>query len=349
MSSAQASRLAALYTCQAGFTAALRRELMDGGLNARAEGEDWVCVPAPAPQAAPGGGDEGWCFAHTVFLEPTELRAEGVNALADALLTHFCESARDERFEGRWPVVFRAASGADGLHRRAKAVRDAWTDALRRRMARVAKLADLDAHPGRGPASGFFVFFADYGRCFVTRRAVFGGQRRMADDPRAPSRSYLKVEEAYHILGRTPAESQTVADLGAAPGGWSFSAAEHGARVFAIDNGPLKGGAKDHPRIVHLKEDAYRYRPEPGTTLDWLFCDVVDNPYSILDVITRWLENRWCRAFVVNLKFGRHDPVAVLAHAAGPKSPLRPHCKTFYARHLYHDREEITLVGELRE
>ena len=53
----------------------------------------------------------------------------------------------------------------------------------------------------------------------------------MADNPAAPSRSYLKIEEAYGILGREPAQGETVADLGAAPGGWSFSAAKRGAKV----------------------------------------------------------------------------------------------------------------------
>ena len=85
---------------------------------------------------------------------------------------------------------------------------------------------------GAGPARGLFVFFADFGRVFAAREAWLGGQRRMADDDAAPSRSYLKVEEAYIVLGREPAAEETVVDLGAAPGGWSYSAAKRGARVI---------------------------------------------------------------------------------------------------------------------
>ena len=161
----------------------------------------------------------------------------------------------------------------------------------------------------------------------------------MADDPQAPSRSYLKVEEAYGILGREPAAGETVADLGAAPGGWSYSAARRGAIVTAVDNGPLKAGAI-HPGVTHLTEDAFKFRPDPA--VDWLFCDMVEDPERILALTERWLAEGWCRGFIVNLKFGRHDPLRLLDLA----QVLRRRGPSLRARHLFHDREELTLVGE---
>lgn len=86
----------------------------------------------------------------------------------------------------------------------------------------------------------------------------------MADDDAAPSRSYLKVEEAYIVLGREPQAGETVVDLGAAPGGWSYSAAKRGATVVAIDNGPLKGGAFGNQLITHRLEDAFKFQPPAG-------------------------------------------------------------------------------------
>ena len=44
-------------------------------------------------------------------------------------------------------------------------------------------------------------------------------------------------------MGLEPMPGERVCDLGAAPGGWSYSAAKRGASVVAVDNGPLKGGA----------------------------------------------------------------------------------------------------------
>jgi 23S rRNA (cytidine2498-2'-O)-methyltransferase len=182
---------------------------------------------------------------------------------------------------------------------------------------------------------------------FAAREAVRGGQRRMADDDAAPSRSYLKVEEAYALLGREPVAGETVVDLGAAPGGWSYSAAKRGARVVAVDNGPLKGGALGHPLIEHRLEDAFHFQPPAGQPVDWLYCDLVEEPHHVMkDIVTPWLAQRWCRRFVINLKFGHVDPLALLREIRAAGSPFARHGRDLRIRHLYHDREEFTVVGE---
>jgi 23S rRNA (cytidine2498-2'-O)-methyltransferase len=219
---------------------------------------------------------------------------------------------------------------------------------LKKRLSRVAKLAVPELSRGTGLARGLFVFFADFGRAFVAREAWCHGQRRMADDPLAPSRSYLKVEEAYAVLGREPEAEQTVCDLGAAPGGWSYSAATRGARVIAIDNGPLKGGALDHPLIEHRREDAFRFVWREGERFDWLFCDLVEEPHHVLQhIVDPWLMRGGCRSFVVNLKFGRVDPIRLLAELTDAASPLTRARVRFGIRHLFHDREEFTVFGEV--
>ncbi len=300
---------------------------------------------------APAAGtpaDHGLCFAHAALIEPVEIPAGSVNATARALLEGFAESCRGEQFSGPWPLQFRAEESVDGLARRTTAVERVFTEDLARRLARVAKLARPQPATPRGPARGLFVFFRDFAHLWSARAAVLGGQRRMADDPGAPSRSYLKVEEAYGVLGREPRAGETVVDLGAAPGGWSYSAARHGASVLALDNGPLKGAALGHPLIRHERADAYRHVPPAGQVYDWLFCDVVDDPVKVLGLLEHWVARRWCRRFIVNLKFGRVDPLPLLRRATGPGALLARACTILCARHLFHDREEFTLVGELR-
>jgi 23S rRNA (cytidine2498-2'-O)-methyltransferase len=236
-----------------------------------------------------------------------------------------------------------------GLGRRASAVEKAFHELLAKKLRRIAKLAAPELPRGAGATRGLVVFFADFGRLFAGRDCWRGGQRRMADDPLAPSRSYLKVEEAYVVLGREPAPGETVCDLGAAPGGWSYSAARRGARVTAVDNGPLKGGALDHPAIEHRREDAFRFAPPEGGAFDWMFCDLVEDPHHVLqNLVAPWLERRWCRRFVVILKFGRTDPLALLREVRDPGSVFSRCTQNLRIRHLYHDREEFTLVGEVR-
>src|SRR5262249_4710034 len=158
---------------------------------------------------------------------------------------------------------------------------DAFGDLLKRKLSRVAKLATsgIPREINVGALRGLFVFFTDFGRVFVARDGFVHGPRRVADDPLAPSRSYLEVEGGCLVLGRAPQGGQSVCDLGAAPGGWSYSAAKRGARVVAVDNGPLKGGAQEHPQIAHRREDAFRFRPPPGEIFDWLYCDLVEEPH----------------------------------------------------------------------
>ena len=329
-----------LALCQHGYEALLERELAGAGLAVAEKGPGWALSAE--------GDIGGFAFPHLTLLAPREFKGESVNALAQQLAEFFLESLRGERIEAAWPCVFQTVSEVVGLGRRASAVEKAFGELLRKKLPRIAKLATPDLPRGAGTARGLMVFFADFGRVFAAREAWRGGQRRMADDDAAPSRSYLKVEEAYIVLGREPAADETVVDLGAAPGGWSYSAAKHGARVIAVDNGPLKGGALNHPLIEHRLEDAFRFSPPAGVTYDWLFCDLVEEPHHVMQNIAGpWLAQGWCRRFIINLKFGHVDSLALLGEISAPGSPFTKHAANLRIRHLYHDREEFTVVGTI--
>lgn len=335
-----------LLTCQAGFEALLARELAElhGALPAE-QGPGWVRLSTPNPRRSTDR--KPLAFAHLTLLAPVEIRDDSVNALASRIADFFLAALRGERIELAWPSIWLGPAELVGLGRRIAAVENALAELLRKKLSRVAKLAVPELPRGaRGPARGLFVFFTGFDRAFVAREACVHGPRRMADDPLAPSRSYLKIEEAYVVLGREPRPGETVCDLGAAPGGWSYSAAKRGARVVAIDNGPLKGGALDHPQIEHRREDAFKFTPAAGTSFDWLFCDLVEEPHHVLRHIAEpWLANRWCRHFVINLKFGRVDAIALLRELEAASSPFQSHADARRICHLYHDREEFTVAG----
>jgi 23S rRNA (cytidine2498-2'-O)-methyltransferase len=92
-------------------------------------------------------------------------------------------------------------------------------------------------------------------------------------------------------------------------------------------------------------ESAGRAAP---AAFDWLFCDMVEEPHHVLrHIVEPWLVRGWCRRFVVNLKFGRVDAVALLQELRTAGSALQVHAPGTRIRHLYHDREEFTLVGEV--
>ena len=167
------------------------------------------------------------------------------------------------------------------------------------------------------------------------------GAHRMRQDPAAPSRSHLKLEEAIDRMGVAPREGETAVDLGAAPGGWSWSLLRRGCAVTAVDNGPMR---VDHPRLVHLRADGLSWPPTPT---DWLVSDMLVPPGKCLGVLRRWMAAGAMRRFVVNAKIPQRQPLPAL----GPLLEfLRQQSDFEWAcRQLYHDRREVTAWGWRRE
>lgn len=334
-----------LYTCQCGFEQHLKRELESVGHSVQESSDGWVL--AQGSSASRAAAPE-LCFAHAALVDPVTICGQSAQQLAAAIVDHFMHSSRDHHFAVSWPVLFRAAAPDEGVAKRTRAVEGLFRERLAKTMSRVAKLATPPLWVLPETERGLFAVLTAPDAAHVGLHCRLFGQRRMKDDPQAPSRSYLKVEEAYGILGRSVTQGETVVDLGAAPGGWSYSAARRGGSVTAVDNGPLKDGAAGHPHIAHTREDAFTFRPSPGVRYDWLFCDMVEDPYRVLDIVRRWLHEGWCRSFVVNLKFGRTDPVALVELVRDRRRGIAGQCATVTVRHLYHDREEITVVGSAR-
>lgn len=332
-------------TCACGVETFLAGEWDAAGFRTVEQGVGWGLVEESRPGA---GRAAAWplelCFGRMTLLEPEELRAGSASQLRERLCECFCRTLGDEKVDAPWTLWMQPAGDpAEGARQSA----EGFVERLKKCMSRVAKLGVEQEWLPVGTHRGFFALMLPGHRAFASRTCFSGGQRRMRFAEAAPSRSYLKVEEAYQLLGVAPAEGEIVVDLGAAPGGWSYSAAQRGARVIAIDNGRLKAGSAAHPLIEHRQADAFTYRPGQDGAADWLFCDVVDNPRRVFELLLRWLDKGACRRFVVNLKFGRDDVLRLLAQVRDPRHGLPRYCQEFRVRQLYHDREEITLVGEI--
>jgi len=165
----------------------------------------------------------------------------------------------------------------------------------------------------------------------------------------APSRSALKLEEALACLldGAQRREllrpGMTAADLGAAPGGWTWILARHGLRVTAIDNGPLRQHVLDTGLVEHLRADGFRWQPQ--RPLDWMVCDMVEQPSRVARRMGEWFREGWCRHAVFNLKLPMKKRwqetrlcLDLFRDTAGRPLQIR-------AKQLYHDREEITVFA----
>lgn len=176
-----------------------------------------------------------------------------------------------------------------------------------------------------------------------------GGAVRMKDDPQAPSRSYLKVEEAFFRMNEWPQPGQQVVDLGAAPGGWTLAFAKRGCHVMAVDNGALKLPAPGPGwgSVEHLKADGMTFAlPGGHPPVDWLVADMLVPPVRVISLLRNWLRDRAMKRLVVNMKLPEGAPlpaVRTLQALLDSEPRFQGH-----VRHLYHDREEVTLMGRLK-
>ena len=176
------------------------------------------------------------------------------------------------------------------------------------------------------------------------------GIPRLRMHPQAPSRSALKLEEA--ILTFLDADQRTAwfkenmhaADLGAAPGGWSWVLMRQGIRVASVDNGPLAQHLLDSGRVEHLRADGFTWHPR--RTLDWMVCDMVEQPRRVAERMATWLREGWCRRTIFNLKLPmkkRWDETRLCLDLF-EQQVGRP--VAWQAKQLYHDREEITVFAQ---
>ncbi|MGC4118679.1 MAG: 23S rRNA (cytidine(2498)-2'-O)-methyltransferase RlmM [Myxococcales bacterium] len=181
------------------------------------------------------------------------------------------------------------------------------------------------------------------------------GIPRLKFPPGAPSRSTLKLAEA--IVTFFPEDAQRRArlkagmravDLGASPGGWTYQLVDRGMHVTAVDNGSMDPALMATGLVDHVHADGFRYRPEQS--VDWMVCDMVEQPSRVAALVARWIGEGDCKASVFNWKLPMkkrldevvrcREIVEAAARKVGPRLRVR-------VKQLFHDREEVTgYVGE---
>jgi len=165
----------------------------------------------------------------------------------------------------------------------------------------------------------------------------------------APSRSTLKLEEAWHWFvpkrqwGQRIAAGMRAVDLGAAPGGWTWQLVKRSMMVEAIDNGPMKGDLMETGQVTHHMVDGFKF--SPSKKAHWMVCDMAEAPIKVAERMAHWVVNDWCAETIFNLKLPmkkRHAEVKACIELMEEKFAQAEIEVEMGFKHLYHDREEIT-------
>lgn len=163
------------------------------------------------------------------------------------------------------------------------------------------------------------------------------GEPQFVEDREGPpSRAYLKLWEAFTMLGVRPSPGDLCLDLGSCPGGWTWVLQGLGARVISVDKAPLDPRVEKLPGVEVRRESAFGLDPRSVGAVDWLCSDVICYPERLLGLVERWMAHGQVRRFICSVKFqGATDFAVMQRFAAIPGSRLL---------HLHHNKHELTWV-----
>lgn len=196
--------------------------------------------------------------------------------------------------------------------------------------------------------------FAGLHRHAPERCAYPAGRYPVALPALAPSRAYLKIEEAIAAFQLPLQPGQLALELGAAPGGAVLSLLQRGVSVIAVDPAELDPGVlafegPEGARATHLKLAAGEVQREQlPSAVDWLLLDVHLAPGVALKAAARFASQyrQSLLGAVLTLKLNdwsfadRLDTYLNQAREMGLVEPQ--------ARQLASHRQELAIVGLTR-
>lgn len=166
------------------------------------------------------------------------------------------------------------------------------------------------------------------------------GELPIASDKAAPSRAFAKLVESEQRLGIRIEKGDTVVDLGACPGSWTYVAVHREAKVISVDRSPLRDDLMEHPRVTFIQGDAFKHTPPQP--VDWLICDVIATPDRSIALLLDWVKTKRCRRFIVSLKFKGSEEYAKIDQL---KTELPALCSDFYLARLCANKNEVCAFG----
>jgi 23S rRNA (cytidine2498-2'-O)-methyltransferase len=311
----------------------------------------WVASDVPLSVATP----PLLVFSRQCLPEAVEQEAPSIGAWSQALLTAVL-GVLPEGQPWRLHIVPLYGEGSAGQHR-CELIRES----LRERLKKVRRVLLRSLEEGTAPLQAghslvqLFLTAPDQGLLSVAVsplafacRAVISsyplGELPVAVDKAAPSRAFAKLVEAELRLGHAIQKGETVVDLGAAPGSWSYVALERGARVTAVDRSALREDLMQHPQLTFRATDAFKFKPD-ALPVDWLICDVIAAPERNIELLLEWVRERRARKFIVTVKFKGQAEYALLDVL---KKELPAHCSELGITRLCANKNEACAFGVVR-
>lgn len=187
--------------------------------------------------------------------------------------------------------------------------------------------ADSDHNPTGQPL--FLGFHYHSRRC----SPLPGGLTALTQPPEAPSRAWLKMEQALAWAGWDKEgflQGKRVIDLGCAPGGATYSLLKRGAKVIGIDTGEMAPSLwqyvkRENAWFRHLKaaagDLAFNELPDHA---DMIVCDINLPPPISLTYVDRIQQRVNAARMIITLKINDADVEAELPSSIGRLRSFAP-------------------------
>ncbi len=247
--------------------------------------------------------------------------------------------------------VVAARTGEDSDVARAN---DAAADALRTKLLQASEGALSAQEEAHGSELVATVVLVDSDRWLSLHRADAartpfpGGRPRLTLPAHAPSRAWLKIEEATRLFAIPFDVGERAVEIGAAPGGAALALLDRGLEVIGVDPGDMAAAVAAHPRFAHLKSTSPSVDPRRLEPIQWLLLDANVPPRTALrgalPFVTAHAES--LQGFVFTLKMKEWaiavevDDWLASIRAAAPDFDVQ-------ARQLWSNGKEICVVGGL--
>jgi 23S rRNA (cytidine2498-2'-O)-methyltransferase len=175
-----------------------------------------------------------------------------------------------------------------------------------------------------------------------------GGKVELTLPPEAPSRAWLKIEEALRWSGLPLRAGEVALELGSAPGGTSWALLDRGLTVIGLDPGAMDPRVLARPGFSHLQMTLGDLRREHlPQKIDWLLLDVNLAPQVALHQTRRIVSmlRSTLRGVILTLKLNDQrwksaDEVPALCKRVAGMGLV-----SVRATHLAANRREICLVA----
>ena len=183
------------------------------------------------------------------------------------------------------------------------------------------------------------------------RSPFAGGHPRLTLPGEAPSRAWLKLEEALLWSGAPLRRGDFVIDVGSAPGGASHALLERGCKVTGIDPNAMDPRILAHKRFRHIRftVGAVRDHQLPDEA-QWVLLDINLPPRTALHNIAPLIDayGHSLVGAILTLKLGRWEMASEIPDMLEKVRRLSSQVVEVRATQLPSNRQEICIVALTR-